>query len=89
MANIDPKELQKVREGSELAALLPYLEAIVAEMERAIDNKMKSAQVAGDLTPAKAQEAWIEKLALKKILTKVAQKVNMGVSAGERAAPNM
>lgn len=89
MAQVDPVTLRKARDGAVLAGFLPYLRDIAAEMENAIDNRVKTAMTAGKFNDDMAKSAWFEKMALQRIVSRVEQRVKIGTSLGESIADAM
>ena len=81
------EELSQIQTGARLSGALPYLKAEVDRMQEAIENRVFSQLSAGVLTPEAALLAWQEKIALRSMLRRIEQRVSVGVSAGERAAP--
>lgn len=88
-STLDPKGLAAVRVGSELRGFLPYLIDIAGELERGIDNRVKMAQNGGKLTPELAHEAWLEKLAIQKVVARVRSRIEFGRTTGEEIADTM
>lgn len=77
-------DLGRIAAGAKLAGLLPYLEAEVDRMDRALENRVYDLINKGALTPEAAFMAWLEKKTLRAFVTRLRQKVNMGQSVGER-----
>jgi phage shock protein A len=79
-----PDGIESVRNVAFLRELMPYLEAELAKMDKALENKTFSAMNKGELTPQLALEAWIEKNSYAKLLGKLSQQVRIGQSIGEK-----
>lgn len=85
----DPSDLSKVTEGAYLASLLPYLEGEVERQENLIIRRVIGMHEKGELTPDGALSAWMELIALRKLLKGLDTRVRVGQSAAERVAPEM
>lgn len=75
-------DLARIREATAIQGLLPYLEAEVARMERALENRVLTALRNGTLTPDDALHAWMEKSAIRSIVTRFDQRIKVGQTVG-------
>lgn len=79
------EDLAAIRQGAKMQEMLPYVQDVVSKQERAIDNRVLMRYEAGELTPQAALEAWVEKIALRKVLRAFDFTIKMGQGAGVQA----
>lgn len=80
MAN--PNDMSKIRDIAPMLALVPYLEAEIAQLEHALEVKVFRQLNEGTLTPEAAFYAWQEKAAYRRLLTRFQARIRGGQSAG-------
>lgn len=66
------------RDGVAMAGVLPYIEAQIDTLARALDHRMISAAANGTMTPELALEGWMERIAYSKLLKHFQTVVRMG-----------
>lgn len=82
MADIDPQTLIRSRAGARVSGMLPYVEAEIAQMAKALDNRMFAAAANGELTSEMAMAGWMERWACQKLLKHFQTIVRMGTGEG-------
>lgn len=70
-----------------MAGFLPHLSTMVEKLERSVENRVKTALDAGTLTADYALNAWIEKLAYRRLLNRTQLQVQFGEDSA--AAPTL
>lgn len=84
MISEQDREMAQVAGLERLQGFMPYLEAEIEVIKRAIVVRAQTAQTAGALTPALAQALWADYLAANSLLRRMGQKTRSSVSIGER-----
>lgn len=79
-----PMQLAKVTTLGPLQAAMPAIEAHVERKLKALDNRLRSALIQGELSPAVAQQAWLERFALQDLLKGLDSTQEAAKSVGER-----
>lgn len=80
------EDLSAIRQGAELANMLPVIEAETARQEKALENRVLMELSKGTLTPEAALQAWMEKAAIRRLLSSFQSKVRIGQTIGEANA---
>lgn len=80
------EDLSIIRQGAELANILPTIEAETSRQEKALENRVLMDLSKGTLSPEAALQAWMEKAAIRRLLSSFKSKVNVAQSIGERNA---
>ena len=83
------EEFANIKQGVVLEGFMPYLEMEVEKMVKGLENKTFSAINAGTLTPEVALSAWMERYALKRLLTSFEQRINVGQTVASLNARNL
>ncbi len=81
---VPPMQLAKITTLGPLQAAMPAIQAHVDQKLKALDNRVRSAQTRGDLTPEYAQQAWSERFALQGLLTGLENTGEAAKAVGER-----
>lgn len=68
---------------------MPYLEAELAALLAQVDAKSADLYMKGELTPEKASQLTVERLAYRKVLRHFEQRVKLGSAIGAEIAPEM
>lgn len=79
-------DFSEVRDGARLAGFMPYLDAELTSMTDQLVMKTLMALNSGTLTPDLALHAWMELNAYTRLLKRFQQKVQVGLSVGQRNA---
>lgn len=79
---VNPDALAKVRDVAQLTGLLPYLEAEVSAMERAVEARVYQLINNGKLDESTAWAAWQEKAVLRRLLQRFRGRIEGGKSVG-------
>lgn len=79
---MDAKDAGEIRNVAIIQSFLPYLEAELAKMDRALENRVLTALEHGELTPQQALEAWYEKATYTKLIRRLTQTVRVGQTKG-------
>lgn len=61
--------------AEELAVALPALEHHLASLCEAVDRKVQTLHANGELTPERAKEAWVERIAYAHVMSRLTQAV--------------
>ncbi len=81
----DP-EMAAVVEAPAYAGFLPYLEYELDLMAKAIETRANNLSMKGELTPDLAQQYWIEKSVLGRVLKHFQQRVSVKSAIATQAA---
>jgi hypothetical protein len=84
MTKLAMEDFGRITEGAKLAGFLPYLEEEIYKMEQLLEDQVFKKLAAKALTPEMALEAWIEKVAYRRLLKRFNQTVRMGTSIAEQ-----
>lgn len=84
-----PKELGEAGRGARLAGILPDLEFEINKFALEVENRVFAAIQTGEFNAQMAESAWMEMYAFKRLLRRFKTHVTMGVSTGEKIAPQM
>ena len=82
--NVTAESLATAQQGAAVAACLPALEAIIAKLDRGVENRMAVAVANGQLDEKLSMQLWLEKLAYRKVLTHLQKVVQMGLSVVDK-----
>lgn len=80
-----PQDLSRIKDAAALQGFLPFLRAEVEQMDAALENRILAQMQHGTLTPEAAVQAWQEKFAYKRLLSRFEGRIRAGQSVGIRA----
>src|SRR5690242_8899812 len=86
---MDAGDLSDIRNVAVIQGFLPYLEAELAKMDKALENRVLTALEHGEFTPQQALEAWYEKATYTKLLRRLTQVVRIGQAKGSAYASEL
>ena len=78
------EDMAAAKDLSHLIGVLPHLEYEINRMNVALDNRIFTLLEHSELTPELALQAWMEKNANRKLLSRFNQRIQIGQSSGER-----
>lgn len=81
---MSPDAFKTVKDATLMREMEPYVRSQVEGMEKALINRVMSDLNKGELTPEKAQLAWVEFATYRKLLSGWQQKGRIGVSVGQQ-----
>ncbi len=81
--------LVDVSTAQDLRIAMPAITEILSKMDKEVDRRAQSCQNDNKLNGEKALQFYQERLAIKKLRTRINQIVRIGTSAGERIGEDM
>lgn len=84
MTTVKPEDLGAAIDGAHLASAMPYIQSEFSKLENALISKVLQQVSAQDLSPEKAQQAWFELAAYRRVIKRLTTAVNVGTSIGEK-----